>query len=173
MAKTKGIYRDLEVDKIINPTEYAEYYALDESDRQIPDVGKVKRLIGSNGAIQLTKTQADLLEDGVGTGNWYLEWLDNTNQPIEDEDVMPLAVTVNNITLPINQLDRSFTPPRLYGFANNDTQTINVTVSKNIVTEALTVPFANITGNLIDNPLLYNFVNQITQLKYTNLTQNI
>lgn len=99
----------------------------------------------SDRVVQLIKNQTNLLPDGLG--NWYLPWLDNTGQPIADVDVMPLSVTVNGITQPPFQLNRNFTPARMYGFSDTIyPQNIKIYISKNVTSTLNTVAFQNITG---------------------------
>ena len=98
------------------------------------------------GTTILNKTQADLSQDT--NLNWFLPWLDNTGQPILDLETQPLAVEVNGVTMPINQLDRSFTPPRLSAQFQDSTvtQAIKVLISKSVVTQTTAVAFSNISG---------------------------
>jgi len=69
-------------------------------------------------AVNYTYTQADLLD--AGGGNWYLPYnLDATT--------IPLLLTINNVSTPFT-FDESVIPSRVYGFANNLSQTIVLTV---------------------------------------------
>lgn len=68
----------------------------------------------------LTYSEADLIEDGIGSGNWYL----------------PLTLIGSRVPVLVLSNGSSFdgnfrtdcSPPRYYGFANNDTQVIKVTI---------------------------------------------
>lgn len=73
-----------------------------------------------------TKTEADLIEDGAGSGNWYLPFLDNSgNAPAAG--LIPVQVTDTlfdgTFTFTYNN---SFTPGRIYGFTSNEAQSITV-----------------------------------------------
>lgn len=72
----------------------------------------------------LVKSQANLVD--AGGGNYYLPFTDNSNAPIYNGQV-PVSVTVNGVSFTFT-FDETFTPSRIYGFSNNDTQTIVVTV---------------------------------------------
>ncbi len=138
--------------------ESGKIYVTIDTNLQYRWSGSTYIAIGGGIGTYLTKTQANLID--VGGDNWYLPWLDNTNQPIADVEIRPLIVEVNGIVMPINQLDRSFTPPRLYGnFQSNlELQTIKVLISKNITTSVPTVLWENILGNPKDNlPLQAKF----------------
>lgn len=74
----------------------------------------------------LIKSQDDLL-DNAGDQNWYLPYLDNDGNTIP-EDVEPFFVKVNNVKVDGYTFDETFTPPRIYGFANNDMQEIKVKI---------------------------------------------
>lgn len=74
----------------------------------------------------LSKTQADLIEDGVGTGNWYLPYLDNSGNPITN-GIVPVSVLTNGISLPASGYDATFTPQRIYGFTGSYSQVIVIT----------------------------------------------
>lgn len=73
---------------------------------------------GGQGDIALNFTQADLLQDG--NGSWYLPLM----LPIGK---VPGYVSSNNVQF-IPTYDNTFTPARLYGFGNNDTQAILVKI---------------------------------------------
>lgn len=81
--------------------------------------------VGSN-IVMITKNQTNLIEDGAGSGNWYLPFLDANNQPFA-YNIKPLELTINGIGIAL-QPNYDFVPMRLYGFANNATQTIILTV---------------------------------------------
>lgn len=72
----------------------------------------------------LNKTQANLID--AGGGNWYLPYLDNSGVPIYNNHV-PVFVTTNGVSL-VFTFDTTTIIPRIYGFANNASQTITVTV---------------------------------------------
>lgn len=71
---------------------------------------------GGSGATTLTFTEADLLQDG--SGSWYIPLTIPANR-------IPVGAISNGETVTIDFND-NFTPNRLYGFANNDTQAITV-----------------------------------------------
>lgn len=73
---------------------------------------------GTSGAINILFTQADLLQDG--NGSWYLPLM----LPIGR---VPIYTSSNNISFNFTY-DDTFTPARLYGFGNNDTQSILVKI---------------------------------------------
>lgn len=76
---------------------------------------------GSSGATVLTYSQINLQNAGtVDEPNWYLP----INLPSGKN---PVFVVVNGISIP-SELDINISPNRLYGFANNDTQVIKVTI---------------------------------------------
>jgi hypothetical protein len=75
---------------------------------------------GGGNASTLTFNQSNLLEDGTGSGNWYLPLVIGVNQN-------PIFTTSNGVSLSATY-DKTFSPNRLYGFANNDTQVIKVTI---------------------------------------------
>lgn len=68
-------------------------------------------------SIKVSKTQANLID--AGGGNWYLPYLDNSNQTIPSAYV-PEYISINGVTLNGWTLNDSTVPPRVYGFANND-----------------------------------------------------
>lgn len=72
----------------------------------------------------LVRSQADLID--AGGGNWYLPFLNDAGQAIVNGS-RPVSVTSNGISFTF-QFDETVSPGRIYGFANNDTQTIIVTV---------------------------------------------
>lgn len=74
--------------------------------------------------VTITKSQADLID--AGGGNFYLPFLD-ANGDAFATGVVPILLTVNGVGIPL-QPDYTFTPMRLYGFSNNDTQVIELTV---------------------------------------------
>lgn len=74
-------------------------------------------------------TEADLVEDGAGTGNYYLPYKKPNGDPIPD-GVRPYSIASGQGTheYPIPALienDNAWTEPRIYGF-NNSTQTITI-----------------------------------------------
>ena len=71
----------------------------------------------------ITKTQADLID--AGGGNWYLPFLDNSDVALPS-GIVPVSVVVNGVSFTFT-FDGTFTPPRIYGFGNNDPQTIVIT----------------------------------------------
>ncbi len=73
---------------------------------------------GSGGAVPFTYNQSNLLQDG--NGSWYLPLALPTNKN-------PIFTTVNGVSI-ATTYDTSFNPARLYGFANNSTQSIVVSV---------------------------------------------
>lgn len=130
-----------------NPTDKHLYFKAEVGGAFIAcaTLDDISSQILANSPPPLIKNQTNLLPDGLG--NWYLAWLDNTGQPITDVDVMPLAVTVNGITQPPFQLNRNFTPARMYGFSDTIyPQNIKIYISKNVTTTLNTVAFQNITG---------------------------
>ncbi len=70
------------------------------------------------------KSEADLIDDGFG--GYYLPFLNGDDQPFA-VGVVPIQLTVDGVGLAL-QPNYSFDPMRLYGFANNATQTIILTV---------------------------------------------
>lgn len=74
--------------------------------------------------IVITKTQTDLID--AGGGNWYLPFLDNNNAALPSGTV-PVSIQVNGVGISADGLDETFTPPRIFGFANNNTQIIVIT----------------------------------------------
>lgn len=80
---------------------------------------------GGNSAQTITKNQSDLILDL--NENYYLEFLDNSEQPFTIDQV-PVFLRINGVSQPGIVLDQTFSPSRIYGFANNDTQTIKITV---------------------------------------------
>ena len=72
----------------------------------------------------ITKNQSNLVD--AGGGNWYLPMLDGSNNPFPSGTVA-LKVTSNGAGVQFIPDDTN-SPPRLYGFANNATQTILLTV---------------------------------------------
>lgn len=71
------------------------------------------------GSVPFTFNQADLLQDGNGA--WYLP----LSLPVNKN---PFFTTVNGVQLSDTNYDRSFSPARLYTFANNSTAVIIVFV---------------------------------------------
>lgn len=84
-------------------------------------------IINESGSVMvIPKDQANLVEDGSGSGNWYLPFLDEDDQPFAS-NIKPFELTVGGVGIAL-QPNYNFTPMRLYGFANNLTQTIELTV---------------------------------------------
>lgn len=76
---------------------------------------------GGGGSTVLIYSQANLQNAGtVDNPNWYLP----LTLPVGKN---PVFVTVNGISI-ITEFDTTFTPNRLWGFSNNDTQVIKVTI---------------------------------------------
>lgn len=74
----------------------------------------------------LDKDQTNLLEDGEGSGNWYLPFLNYGDVPFLP-NVKPVELTLNGVGIPL-QPNYNFVPMRLYGFTSNDAQTIKLSV---------------------------------------------
>jgi hypothetical protein len=85
---------------------------------QIPGIS----VVSTYTSVTYTKTQANLID--AGGGNWYLPYLDNAGNYITG--YVPQLVTSNGVSFQFTY-DASFSPPRIYGFANNLTQTILIT----------------------------------------------
>jgi len=69
----------------------------------------------------LSFTQADLINGGTeDEPNYYL--------PFSATGVVPSLITVNGVSIAYT-VESGYTPPRIYGFANNDTQTIIVNLT--------------------------------------------
>lgn len=80
---------------------------------------------GGVNIVKLNKTDANLVMDG--NGNYYLPFLDNSGVGLPINSV-PVSVLLNGVQIE-PALDTTFTPQRIYGFANNAApQTIIVTV---------------------------------------------
>lgn len=80
--------------------------------------------ISGSAPFLLNKTEANLLFD-TPTQQWYLPYLNNNNAPITTGQV-PVSVIDNGASFTFT-FDETFSPPRIYGFAGNDTQIITVT----------------------------------------------
>jgi len=76
-------------------------------------------------AIDYAYDETYLVEDGEDSGNWYLPYLKPDDTAIPTGTV-PIFVTIDNISNSMT-FDDTFSPPRIYGFANNDPQSIVVT----------------------------------------------
>lgn len=73
---------------------------------------------GGSTSKQYTYSEANLIDSGGG--NYYLPFnFDSGN--------IPVFLTINGVSTAFT-FDETFTPPRIYGFANNLTQTIVLTV---------------------------------------------
>jgi|SRR6185312_13866116 len=70
------------------------------------------------------RTEANLLPDGIG--GYYLPFIDDSGQPFA-ANIKPLELTIDGVGITL-QPNYDFVPMRLYGFANNVTQTITLTV---------------------------------------------
>jgi len=75
--------------------------------------------------IQIVRTQNNLID--AGGGNWYLPFVDNNGNPFPSGAV-PIFIEIDGIQLNGYTLDTSTIPARIYGFPNNDPQTIVVTI---------------------------------------------
>lgn len=75
----------------------------------------------------IDKTEADLLETAPESGIWYLPLLDEAGDPLEEE-VVPIFITVDDLQFNGYQTDFTVTPPRIYGFLDDSTKTIKITV---------------------------------------------
>lgn len=76
----------------------------------------------------IERSQADLVEDGTGSGIWYLPMVANDSTvPV----VTSVFVICNGFSLPGAQLDTVHTPNRVYGFLDNSTAVIKVTYTRN------------------------------------------
>lgn len=87
-----------------------------------PDVvvpGQTPIIIVPYEPLTLTYSQADLIEDGAGSGNWYLPL---TNAP----NRVPVLVLSDGESFD-GRYDTNFLIKRYYGFANNATQVIKAT----------------------------------------------
>lgn len=73
---------------------------------------------GSSSAINYTYSQANLLD--AGGGNWYLPYTVGAN-------TVPIFLTINGVSTAFT-FDETANPSRVYGFSNNLTQTIVLTV---------------------------------------------
>lgn len=71
-------------------------------------------------------SQADLIDADPPNGNWYLEFVDENGDPIYNE--VPVSVISNGASFSFT-FDQTFNPARIYGFATNATQTIEVTAA--------------------------------------------
>lgn len=85
--------------------------------------------------IQIVRTQNNLID--AGGGNWYLPFVDNNGNPFPSGAV-PIFIEINGVQLNGYTLDTSTIPARIYGFPNNDPQTIVVTI--NSTTEGFLPP---------------------------------
>lgn len=100
-----------------------------DPNAQLPS-GIVVNVISANGGIDLPYVATDLVEDGVGTGNYYLPLINkNTGNPYPT-DYRPSLVTVNGVSFTFTY-DSTFTPIRIYGFSDN-------TAPKNIIVTVVT-----------------------------------
>lgn len=81
---------------------------------------------GFNPTPPYNKTQANLIEDGAGSGNWYLPFLDDSGN-LPPAGLVPVLVTTTafdgSFTFTYNN---SFSPGRIYGFTSNAAQVITV-----------------------------------------------
>lgn len=94
---------------------------------QAPNTTIIISGISSPSFQYMNKTQTDLVLDNV-SGNYYLPFLNNSNVGFPIGSV-PISVELNGVQI-TPALDATFTPQRIYGFANNaPTQIITVTVA--------------------------------------------
>lgn len=119
-------YYDL-VGAMIEKTKYVDVAgkyggALNPNYQPVFGVGVI--IIPQYSPLILTKSEADLVD--AGDGNYYLPFLDNSEVAIPSGRV-PVSVTSNGVTFDFI-FDETYSPPRIWGFANNLTQTIIVTV---------------------------------------------
>ncbi len=75
----------------------------------------------------LVRNQGNLIDADPPNGNWYLPFLYDNSSPIVNGGV-PVSVIVNGVSLSGWTFDETTVPGRIYGFPNNDAQTILVTV---------------------------------------------
>lgn len=80
---------------------------------------------GGTSALTIVRDQDDLIADL--NDNYYLDYLDDNGNEF-DPDLVPVFLRINGVSNPGIVLDQTFDPPRIYGFANNDTQTIKITI---------------------------------------------
>jgi hypothetical protein len=87
-------------------------------------------VVNVEGSVGIDVTYSDTgLVDGGG-GNWYLPLINQATSLPYTSDYRPVLVTVNGVSFPVTY-DSTFSPTRLYGFANNDApQIIIVTIVK-------------------------------------------
>jgi len=86
-------------------------------------------LAAQKSPVEYEYSEADLVEDGTGTGNWYLPYLKPNGDPVPD-GVRPYSIASVQGTheYPIPALvenDDSWDEPRIYGFTNT-TQIITI-----------------------------------------------
>jgi hypothetical protein len=80
--------------------------------------------------IEIDKLQTDIVEDGAGSGNWYVEYREGASTPIPD-GTLPYAITysyndgTNDITRSVPpsgfENNSSWAFPRIYGFPDPTT----------------------------------------------------
>ena len=68
---------------------------------------------------RLVFDQSNLIDADPPNGNWYLPYAGSKT---------PIELLINDVQTGAVQIDYSFTPARIYGFASNATQTIQLTV---------------------------------------------
>lgn len=107
-----------------NILTYSEGFTLDDFD--LVNKLYVDSVAGSL-KTTIDKTEADLLETAVDSGIWYLPLLDEAGDPLEEE-VVPIFITVDDLQFNGYQTDFTVTPPRIYGFLDDSTKTIKITV---------------------------------------------
>lgn len=87
----------------------------------------------AGGAVTYTYHETDLID--AGGGNYYLPF------NFDITKFVPIELVTNGVGIPI-QPDYNFTPMRLFGFANNATQTILLTIiGSTSGTTPITYPF--------------------------------
>lgn len=87
-------------------------------------VGPINVIV-ANDVLSMHKTQANLIDSDPPNGNWYLPFLSDSGTPFPNGYV-PTYISVNGTTM--TGWIYEATSNRIYGFANNDSQTIEVLV---------------------------------------------
>lgn len=101
-------------------TQYSD--ATIDPNAQIPGVIIV---LPPSSPLILHKTETNLIDADSPNGQWYLPFLTDNGNSI-DNSIVPVSVKVNGETFTFT-FSTNFIPPRIYGFANNDSQVIIVT----------------------------------------------
>lgn len=101
--------------------DYGATYTVDPSVK-IPGQTVI---INQDGVPPITRNQGDLIyvSDEIG---YYLPFVDDDGNPFTT-GMVPVLVQVNGVGTSVT-FDSTFFPARIYGFANNATQTIVVTI---------------------------------------------